>query len=83
MGTNAAVITRKVVENTFEVLAIHAIAVVQAVDAMKCAAKLSPYSNKIYTKIRKICPVFINDSPQYKTIGAVREFLKKEPINVI
>ncbi|HET6244601.1 MAG: aromatic amino acid lyase [Bacteroidetes bacterium] len=83
MGTNAALITRKVIENTFEVLSIHAIAVVQAVDGLECSNRLSPFSKKIYNEIRKICPVILEDRPMYKDIKKVREYLKKEKINIV
>lgn len=83
MGANAALITRKVIDNTFEVLSIHAIAVVQAVDGLDCAGQLSPFSKKIYNQIRKICPVIIEDRPMYKDIKKVREHLKEEKINII
>lgn len=83
MGTNSALITRKVIVNSFEVLSIHAIAVVQAIDSLKCAAKLSPVSNDIYKKIRKICPVFIEDTPPYECMMAVQEFLRTNPAEVI
>ncbi len=83
MGTNAAVITRRVIENAYEVMAIHAIAVMQAADALKCSSKLSPFSLGIYKRIRKIAPVITNDLPAYETIGAVREFIKKEELSII
>lgn len=78
MGTNAALITRKVIDNAFEVLAIHAIAVAQAVDGMKCSKKLSPFSGKIYSELRSICPVIIEDQPMYKITRLVKEHLKNK-----
>ncbi len=77
MGTNAALITRKVIENAFEVLAIHAIAVAQAVDGMNSAKRLSPFSGKVYSEIRKVCPVITEDKAIYKTTRAVIEHLKQ------
>jgi histidine ammonia-lyase len=83
MGANAALITRKVLENTFEVLAIHAIAVIQAVDGLNCAKKMSPFSNKIYKDLRSICPVIIEDRPMFKDIRRVSAFLKNENVHVV
>lgn len=83
MGTNAALITRKVIENTFEVLAIHAIAVAQAVDGMKCSARLSPFSGKIYKEIRKLCPAFKEDQAMYKISRKVKEYLKTEKTDLL
>ena len=75
MGTNAALISRKVIENAFEVLAIHAIAVAQAVDGMKSSGKLSPFSATIYKEIRKVCPVIVEDKAMYENISKVKELL--------
>jgi histidine ammonia-lyase len=83
MGTNAALITKKVIENAFEVFSIHGLAIVQAVDYLNCAAKLSPFSAKIYSEIRAICPVIIDDLPSYQTIKNMGEFLKEKENNLI
>jgi histidine ammonia-lyase len=83
MGTNSALITRKVIDNAFEVLSIHAIAVAQAVDGIKCASQLSPFSKDIYNKVRKICPTFIEDSPRYECMKKIQHFLRTEPVSVI
>jgi histidine ammonia-lyase len=83
MGTNAAIVTRRVIDNAYEVMAIHAMAVMQAADALKCSSKLSPFSSGIYKQIRKIAPVITSDLPAYETIGAVREFLRKQDFNII
>jgi histidine ammonia-lyase len=55
MGCNAALMTRKVIENTFEVLAIQAIAVTQAVDYLKNADRLSGISQQIYPATSAPC----------------------------
>lgn len=83
MGTNSAVITRKVIDNAFEVLSIHAIAVAQAIDGINCANRLSPFSRKVYDQIRKICPVFIEDAPRYECMKEIQHFLRNEPVNII
>jgi len=40
MGCNAANITKRVIDNSFEVLAIQMVAVLQAVDFLECTSKL-------------------------------------------
>ena len=82
MGTNAALITKKVIENAFEVLSIHAIAITQAIDQLKLAKKLSPVSQKIYAEIREICPVITEDRTSYKTIKELNTYLKDKNNNV-
>ncbi len=83
MGTNSAMIARRVIENAFEVMAIHGIAVAQAIDGIDCAARLSPFSKNIYQQIRKVCPAISEDRTMYKSIQSVKEYLINEKINII
>lgn len=77
MGTNAAVMCSNVIENTFEVLAIELITIIQAIDALKYQDKLSSSSKKLYDEIRNIVPVFADDMVMYPYVNKVKEFLKK------
>ena len=81
MGTNAALITKKVIENAFEVISIQAISIIQAIDCLKLSDKLSLKSFEIYTELRAICPIIIEDRPLYKTINEINNFLKEKTIN--
>lgn len=76
MGTNSALITQRVIENSFQVMAIEMIALVQAVDYLKIADKLSDRTRELYNNIREIVPVFIEDSTKYNDIVNVIEYLK-------
>jgi histidine ammonia-lyase len=75
MGTNAALLTKTVIENAWQVMAIHFIALAQAVDCLKIEEKLSPKTCNIYREIRKICPVFVEDTPLHKALEAVKKYL--------
>jgi len=75
MGCNSALLTNKVVENSFEVIAIHAAAVCQAIDYLNCADNLSEATSKTYKQIRKIFPVIIEDVPQYKNLKTLKTLL--------
>lgn len=77
MGTNAAVMCSTVIENTFEVLAIELITIIQAIDALNYQEKLSSSSKKLYDEIRNIVPVFAEDMVMYPYVNKVKEFLKK------
>ncbi|RRA95156.1 HAL/PAL/TAL family ammonia-lyase [Paenimyroides viscosum] len=77
MGTNAAVMCSNVIENTFEVLAIELITIIQAIDALNYQDKLSSSSKKLYDQIRNIVPVFTEDMVMYPYVNKVKEFLKK------
>lgn len=84
MGTNAALITKKVIDNSFEVLAIQMMTVLQAVDYLNCSAQLSSKTNAVYTAIRKIFPKFINDMPRYKELAKVKNYFEtSDPLMLI
>jgi histidine ammonia-lyase len=61
MGTDAALIASKVIENGFIVLAIELIALAQAVDFAKAEASLSAASRMLYRKVREAVPVVFKD----------------------
>jgi len=75
MGTNSALITAKVIENAFEVLSVHLITVVQAIEYLNCQDKISAKTKEIYNEIRKIVPVFKEDVVLYPYIQQVKDYL--------
>lgn len=77
MGTNSALICGHVIENSYQVMAVQMMALVQAVDYLKIADKLAPKTRKLYNEIRAIVPVFIEDTPKYKEIEAIITYLKQ------
>lgn len=76
MGTNAAVICRKVIENAFEVLAIEAITIVQAIEFLEYQDKISSSTKELYDHIRKIIPAFSDDMVMYPYLEKVKKYLK-------
>jgi histidine ammonia-lyase len=81
MGCNAALMSKKVIDNSFEVLTIQAVTIVQAIDYLKCQGKLSPATHRVYSSIRKIFPKFIEDSPKYEEQEKVKNWLlQNEPL---
>lgn len=76
MGTNAAVICRKVIENAFEVLSIEAITIVQAIDYLGFQDQVSSSTKALYEEIRNIIPVFSDDMVVYPYLEEVRRYLK-------
>ncbi|RZJ66811.1 MAG: aromatic amino acid lyase [Flavobacterium sp.] len=75
MGTNAAVITSKVIENAFEVLAIELISIVQAIDLLEQKDKISSVSRKMYDDVRQIIPAFSEDQAMYPFVQKVKNHL--------
>ena len=75
MGCNGALIARKVIENSFEILAVQAVALVQAIDLLRCQDSVSSFTKGVYDEIRAIIPTFVEDEPRYKQLKAVKEYL--------
>lgn len=75
MGCNAAMITGKVIDNTFDVLAIQALALVQAIDFLQCQPRLSAFTQKVYQDIRDLTGPIVDDQPRYKDLQKVRKYL--------
>lgn len=78
MGTNSALICARVVENAFQVMAIHLMALVQAVDCLKIAEQLAPATRDLYERVRVLVPVFVEDTPKYEEIERLMALLKNE-----
>ncbi len=76
MGCNAALMTKRVIDNSFEVLAIHLMTILQAVDYLECQDRLSITSKRVYDEVRAIFPKFIEDAPKYKDLNRVKVFLE-------
>lgn len=80
MGTNSALIARKTIENSFEVLAIEAIAVCQAIDYLQNKTRLSGTGVKLHESIRSVIDPIKNDRPAYDAIQAVASLIKNNEI---
>ena len=76
MGTNSALLAKRVVNNSYQVMAIHFMAIVQAVDCLKIQDKLSKETKTIYDEIRAFFPVFKEDTTKYQDIAHMEEYLK-------
>jgi len=82
MGCNAALMTKRVVDNSFEVLAIQLMTILQAIDYLECQDRLSTISRSLYDKARTIFPKFVQDQPKYKDLKNVKDYLESaEHIN--
>ncbi|HNW82261.1 MAG TPA: aromatic amino acid ammonia-lyase [bacterium] len=75
MGTNSANIARTVIENAFEVVSIELIALIQAVDCLDCSREMSENTRDIYHDLRKVIPVFKEDSPRHHAVRLMREYI--------
>lgn len=78
MGTNAALITKRVIDNAYQVMAIHYMALAQAVDCLQIYDKLSHTSKTIYDDVRTVMPTIKADKPMYKEIELLVSYLKRD-----
>ena len=80
MGTNAANITKTVIDNAFEVISIELITIVQALRYLNYDDKLSNKTRQVLEEMNKIIPEIKEDSPLYKTNAEVKEYLKNNEV---
>lgn len=80
MGCNAAILTKKVIDNSFEVLAIQMMTVLQAIDHIGCVPRLSSKTGEVYREIRKIFPKFVGDEPKYKDLNKIKTYFEQSAL---
>lgn len=78
MGTNAASMTARVIDNAFEVLSIQLISTVQAISYLGYENQTSTATRLLVEDIRKIIPIFKEDIPMYPYISQIKEYLKNK-----
>lgn len=83
MGTNSALLAKKVVDNAFQVAAIHFMSIAQAVDCLGIQEKLSNYTRKIYNEIRLFFPAFTEDTVKYPDIANTEKYLRQTEPRII
>jgi histidine ammonia-lyase len=83
MGANASLITKKVIDNSIQVLSIELIAILQAVDYLKIEDKLSSFSRNTYSELREVVPQFITDSVKHRDIANVRDYIVNTRLNLV
>lgn len=81
MGTNSALLAKRVIENSFQVMAIHMMSLVQAVDCLKIRDNLATVTGELYDEIRSFFPAFADDTEKYTDIARMESFLKKQNNN--
>ncbi len=82
MGTNSALIARTVIENSYQVMSVLFMTLVQAADCIGAADRLSSRSREIYDEIRAFFPAFREDTPKYREIREMIDYLKKEKLEL-
>ena len=75
MGTNSALICRKVIDNAATVMAINLMTMCQAVDCRKVYDRLGESSRRVYDTIRSVFATFSADREHYTEIAAVERLI--------
>ena len=76
MGFNAALMTQKVIENAYQVMAIQAMTLVQVVEYLKCQDNMAAQTLQVYQKIRAVFPVYLEDRILYKDAAQVKNWMQ-------
>ena len=83
MGSNAALMAARVIENTFEVLAVQVMALAEAIDYLGKAEKLSAKPRELHAGVRKACGKIESDLPRFKELAEIKKYLKQNNPEVI
>lgn len=76
MGSNAALLTRRVIDNSFEVISIHLMAIVTSIEYLKIQNHLAPVTQAFYRSIREFIPAVVEDRPLSDVINNAARQLK-------
>ena len=82
MGTNSASMAKKVIDNTYQVTAVHMMAICQAIDLLSKEEKekLSSKTKTAYNNIRKHAAFVTDDLSQATAIKDVTDYLKENSL---
>lgn len=80
MGTNSALLAKTVIENSYQVLSILFMTIIQAVDYLKLEPRLSPHTATVIRELASISPAFVADEPKYKEIEKLINHMKEKEI---
>ncbi|MEZ5042524.1 MAG: aromatic amino acid ammonia-lyase [Saprospiraceae bacterium] len=75
MGSNAAMMTQKVIHNTYEVLAVYTQAIVHAIDYLKIGDELVEPNKKVYRELKQFIPDWEKDIPYDEILRKIKNYL--------
>jgi len=80
MGCNAAMMCSRVIDNAYEVLAVEAVALVQAIDVRGIADRMAPATRWMYDGVRNLFPFIHEDISASKHLQKVKGWLAETDI---
>lgn len=78
MGTNAANMAKKVIDNAFEVMAVEMFTIVQALKYLEFDEKLSGPTRDFLKQTRELIPEIKEDFPLYEILGRLKAYLMEK-----
>jgi histidine ammonia-lyase len=82
MGFNAAMLTNKVIENSYEVLAIELLAALHAIEYLGIENKISQKPKEIIKKLKTMVSKPGEDAPRYQELRKIKQFIAEMQLNV-
>ena len=76
MGSNAALMCARVVNNAFEVMAVECIAVAEAIDCLDKADSISAAPKQLYNGVRKYAKKLTEDRPMFGALRDIKTYLQ-------
>lgn len=83
MGTNSALLCRQVIDNAYQVLSIHLIALAQATDCLGLVERLAPATAALYAEIRLRTEPIREDRPLYADISRIEDLMRQQPLGLL
>lgn len=80
MGCNAAQMCARVIENSFEVLSVHALAIIQAISYLGYEDKLSPATKWMYDQLSALAPAFKEDESSNERFKKIKNWLMETEV---
>ena len=80
MGCNAAQMCARVIENSFEVLSVHALAIIQAISHKGYQDRLSPATKWMFDELSALAPAFTEDEPSSERLYKVKHWLMETEV---
>lgn len=78
MGTNAATITKTVIDNAYEVVSVEILTIVQALRHLDIKDRLSTVTREKFEILNNLVPEIKEDFPLYKIQETIKEFIKTQ-----
>ena len=76
MGTNTALLCRRVADNAYQVLTVLYMALAQATDCLALADRLAPATRRAYNAVRELQPTIVEDTPFREEMSAIESLLR-------